>query len=92
MLAEPAPTIQPGGRGPTGGSSGVAIVSGREKGKLDHATVTGAQLLALGGIPAGDQLFLDQPGNGDDDPISPAQSLTVRSGMEFYDVRVGNLR
>lgn len=59
--------------------------------KLDTATVTGAHLLAIAGIPAGNQLFVDVPGNGDDDPVAPDQTLTVRSGMKFYDVPVGNL-
>ena len=59
--------------------------------KLDRLQYTGAELAALAGIPAGSQLFLDVPGNGDDVPVGADEQLTVRSGMKFYDVPVGNL-
>ncbi len=59
--------------------------------KLDRTQYTGAELAVLAGIPAGNQLFIDLPGNGDDSPVGPDEQLTVRSGMKFYDVPVGNL-
>lgn len=59
--------------------------------KLDHENVTGAELAALAGIPAGNQLFLDVPGSGDDTPIGAEDHVVLHSGMKFYDVPVGNL-
>jgi len=59
--------------------------------RLDRQEFTGAELAALAGIPAGNQLFLDVPGDGDDTPIGAEEQVTVRSGMKLYDVPVGNL-
>lgn len=59
--------------------------------KLNRNVYTGAELGALAGIPSGNQLFIDVPGNGDDTPVGADEQLTVRSGMKFYDVPVGNL-
>jgi len=38
----------------------------------------------------GNQLFLEVPGPGDDRPIGLDETVTLRSGMRFYDVPVGN--
>jgi len=59
--------------------------------KLDREQYSGAELAALAGIPAGNQLFLDVPGNGDDVPVGADEQIVLRSGMKFYDVPVGNL-
>lgn len=59
--------------------------------KLDRQQYIGAELAALAGIPVGNQLFIDVPGNGDDTPVGADEQLTLRSGMKFYDVPVGNL-
>jgi Multiubiquitin len=53
--------------------------------------MTGAELAELAGVPAGNQLFLEVPGPGDDRPISADEPVKLRSGMRFYDVPVGNL-
>ncbi len=53
--------------------------------------MTGTELAALAGVPAGNQLFLEIPGPGDDRPIGPDDPVELRSGMRFYDVPVGNL-
>jgi hypothetical protein len=50
--------------------------------------MTGAE---LAGVPAGNQLFLEVDGPGDDRPISVDEPVKLRSGMRFYDVPVGNL-
>jgi hypothetical protein len=52
-------------------------------------TMTGAQILALAGLPEGNQLFLEVPGPKDDRPIRPDEPIELRSGMKFYDVPVG---
>ena len=49
----------------------------------------GRQLLALAGLPADNQLFLDVPGHGDDLPIDPDVPFALKPGMKFYDVPVG---
>jgi hypothetical protein len=54
-----------------------------------ESSMTGAQILALAGVPEGNQLFLEVPGPGDDRPIGPEEPVTLHSGMKFYDVPVG---
>ena len=52
--------------------------------------LTGAQLLALAGLPPGDQLFREVDGDGDDDQIAPGQVVELHDGERFYAVPVGN--
>jgi hypothetical protein len=52
--------------------------------------VTGAQLLALAGLPPDDQLFREVAGHGDDEPIQPDIKVELRDGEKFYAVPVGN--
>jgi hypothetical protein len=59
--------------------------------RAPRPVMTGAELAALAGVPAGNQLFLEVPGPGDDRPIGPDEPVELRSGMRFYDVPVGNL-
>jgi Multiubiquitin len=59
--------------------------------RAPRPAMTGAELAALASVPAGNQLFLEVPGPGDDRPIGPDQPVELRSGMRFYDVPVGNL-
>lgn len=59
--------------------------------RAPQPVMTGAELAALAGVPAGNQLFLEVPGPGDDRPIRPDEPVELRSGMRFYDVPVGNL-
>ena len=54
-----------------------------------QATMTGAAIAALAGLPATNQLFLEVHGPDNDEPISPDQLVQLHSGMKFYDVPVG---
>ena len=51
--------------------------------------MTGQELLALAGLPSGNQIFLDVPGHGEDIPVDPAKPFKLKPGMKFYDVPVG---
>lgn len=51
--------------------------------------MTGQELLALAGLPTGNQLFLDLPGHREDVPVDPAEPFNLKPGMKFYDVPVG---
>ncbi len=57
---------------------------------LHERALTGAQILAVAGLPPGDQLFLDVSGPGDDEPIAPGQVVELHDGDKFYAVPVGN--
>ncbi len=52
--------------------------------------MTGAQILAIAGLPSGDHLFLELPGSGDDEPVAPDKVVELRDGDQFYAVPVGN--
>ncbi len=52
-------------------------------------TMTGQELLALAGVSADNQIFLDVPGPGDDLPVDATTPFKLRPGMKFYDVPVG---
>jgi hypothetical protein len=58
--------------------------------QVDTDHMTGAQLLALAGAPAGNQLFRELPGSGDDQAVRPDEVIELRSGTKFYTVPVGN--
>lgn len=47
---------------------------------------TGAQLKGLDGIPAANTLFLEVPGPDPDKKIDDAETVTLKSGMRFYDL------
>ncbi|MFP5327658.1 MAG: multiubiquitin domain-containing protein [Acidimicrobiia bacterium] len=51
--------------------------------------MTGRELTALAGVPEGNQLFLDVPGHGDDQPVDADTPFDLKPGMKFYDVPVG---
>ena len=57
--------------------------------KVAQPSLTGAEIKALGGIPAENQLFLEQHG-GKDLPIGDQQSVEMENGLHFYDVAPGN--
>ncbi len=57
--------------------------------KVAEPLLAGAQLKALGAIPAENQLFLEQQG-GKDLPIGDQQSVEMKNGLHFYDVAPGN--
>jgi hypothetical protein len=57
---------------------------------VDERCLTGAQILAIAGLPPGDQLFREVPGPGDDEPIAPSEEVELRDGEKFYAVPVGN--
>ena len=58
---------------------------------VPDSPITGREIAHLGGVPEGNQIFLEVPGPGDDDPIAPDQAIAPKSGMRFYDVPAGNL-
>lgn len=51
--------------------------------------MTGRELLALGGLPDCNQMFLEVPGPAEDQPVGPDDPIELRPGMKFYDVPVG---
>ena len=51
--------------------------------------MSGVAIAGLGGFPADNQLFLEVPGPGPDDPIGGEQQVHLHPGMKFYDVPVG---
>jgi hypothetical protein len=59
--------------------------------KVTERIMTGAQIAALGGIPEGDQIFLEVSGPGEDRPIGRDEPIELKSGMRFYDVPPRNL-
>lgn len=58
---------------------------------VEAGPLTGARIAALGGVPEGNQLFLEVSGPGDDELVAPDRSIEPRSGMRFYDVPAGHL-
>ena len=58
---------------------------------VPDSPITGREIASLGGVPEGNQIFLEVPGPGDDTPIGPDQAIDPKSGMRFYDVLAGNL-
>jgi hypothetical protein len=59
--------------------------------EVHERTLTGAQLASLGGVPEGNQIFLEVPGPGDDRPVRSEEPIELKSGMRFYDVPAGDL-
>jgi hypothetical protein len=59
--------------------------------KVTERIMTGAQIAALGGVPEGNQIFLEVPGPGEDRPVGREEPIELKSGMRFYDVPAGNL-
>ncbi len=57
--------------------------------QLEKPTGTGAELKQLGGIPAGNRLFLEEPGPKPDQPIGDAEAVNLKPGMKFYDLPPG---
>lgn len=68
----------------------INIVINDQHFRAPEPNMTGRELLGLGGIPEGNQLFLEVPGPGDDQPVGLDEPIELRSGMRFYDVPVGN--
>jgi Multiubiquitin len=52
-------------------------------------TMTGAQLKALAGIPAGNKLFQEEPGKQADRVIGDSDAVTLHNGDKFYDLPPG---
>ena len=59
--------------------------------QVTERIMTGAQIATLGGVPEGNQIFLEVPGPGEDRPIGRDEAIELKSGMRFYDVPAGNL-
>jgi hypothetical protein len=58
---------------------------------VTEPVMTGAQIAQLGGVPEGNQIFLEVSGLGEDRPVGRNEQIEMRSGMRFYDVPAGNL-
>jgi hypothetical protein len=56
---------------------------------VDRSEMTGAEIKALGNIPAQNRLFRDVPGPGDDVAIGDDETVELKSGYKFYDLPVG---
>lgn len=69
----------------------VNIFVNDRKHSVDGSALTGEQIATLGDVPAGNQIFLEVPGPGDDELIASADTVKPKSGMRFYDVPAGNL-
>ncbi len=59
--------------------------------KVTERIMTGGQIAQLGGVPEGNQIFLEVPGPGEDRPVGRDEPIELKSGMRFYDVPAGNL-
>lgn len=53
--------------------------------------MSGAELKALGGIPAEYQLFLEEPGPKPDRGVRDNEQVELKRGMRFFGVVPGNL-
>ncbi len=51
--------------------------------------MTGAEILALAGLPGVNHVFLDVPGSDEDERVPVDKPFHLRPGMKFYDVPVG---
>jgi Multiubiquitin/Prokaryotic E2 family E len=56
---------------------------------VDRSEMTGAEIKALGNIPAQNRLFREVPGPGDDIAIADSDTVELKSGEKFYDLPVG---
>jgi multiubiquitin len=56
---------------------------------VDRSEMTGAEIKALGNIPAQNRLFREVPGHGDDVAIGDNETVELKSGYKFYDLPVG---
>lgn len=62
-----------------------------EKYRVSDRRMTGAELKSLSGVPEANHLFLDVRGPGEDRQILDDDTVTIKSGLHFYDVPIGNL-
>lgn len=74
---------------PVDGRKGVPIRINDVALVAPNEMMTGAAIAALGDFPAGNQLFLERPGPGPDDPVGTDQQIHLHAGMKFYDLPVG---
>ncbi len=58
--------------------------------QVDVEEMTGAQLKGLAGIPAGNLLFREVHGPGDDEQIQNDTVVELHNGDHFYDMPPGN--
>jgi hypothetical protein len=58
--------------------------------KVDGDELTGLQLRELGDIPAGNLLFREVHGPGDDEQILDEALVQLHNGDKFYDMPAGN--
>jgi hypothetical protein len=53
--------------------------------------MTGAEIKSLGGVPAGNRLYREEPGSHPDTPIPDDMSVELKSGEKFYDLPPGTV-
>ncbi len=53
--------------------------------------MTGAEIKRLGGIPAGNRLYREEPGAHPDTPVPDDTTVELRSGQRFYDLPPGTV-
>jgi hypothetical protein len=58
--------------------------------RVEVEKMTGAELKALAGIPAGNLLFREVNGPGDDEQIQNDTVVELHNGDNFYDMPPGN--
>lgn len=68
------------------GDKRINIFINDERYSAPREAMTGGQLKELGGVPAGNRLFLEKPGPAEDEPIGDEQLVELQSGMRFYDL------
>jgi hypothetical protein len=71
------------------GGPGISILINGQHCFAPKEHMTGAELKALGGIPAGNRLYREEPGNHPDTAISDTQTIEVRPGNHYYDLPPG---
>lgn len=53
--------------------------------------MTGAEIKRLGGVPAGNRLYREEPGAHPDTPIPDDTTVELKSGQKFYDLPPGTV-
>jgi hypothetical protein len=67
----------------------IHIIIDKREYTVHDEEMTGAALKALAGIPAGNLLFLEVPGPGEDQQIQNDTIVHLHDGEHFYDMPPG---
>lgn len=68
---------------------GVTIFINEEREVAEKENMTGAEIKALGGVPAGNRLFKEEPGSHPDTQIGDDEVVHLKNGDKFYDLPPG---